>query len=255
MNDPHVEALHYRLSSEVPNDTFNRASPLRFQIDGFDVELEDCHLVVRALYHFSQASEARKALEPFLHSWEEIALLEKDLRIRFNFLECEIKDRKPSSGASMLGSATLRAVGQVVTPIRDNDYPTPDPAYVSTELTRNLVSRFKEWRNRQAKLAPLGYWVLDTLQEEYGGRDEAEEELRLKGILDKLGDLTASPDPKHGRKARDRRKRAPDLLEQKHLEWIEAAIKGIIRRVGETAAGQKNLPILTVSDFEISGPV
>jgi hypothetical protein len=67
MNDPHVEARHYRTHARE-NVRFDGVPALRHKTDLCELNLRDGECTVTMLRHFAHADAAGKALEPVLRA-------------------------------------------------------------------------------------------------------------------------------------------------------------------------------------------
>ena len=80
----------------------------------------------------------------------------------------------------------------------------------------------------------MGYFWLTLIEESAGGKKQAKSKYSIsENVFDKLGQLTAVGDESSGRKFIQGQFR-PHTPREK--DWIEAAVKALIRRVGEVAS-------------------
>jgi hypothetical protein len=94
----------------------------------------------------------------------------------------------------------------------------------------------------------MAYACLTFLQAIAGGRKQAAQQLKIhEDVLERLGELTSKRgDPRTARKFE--RYITPSPLTHAEIVWVEAAIKAIIRRVGEREAID-TLPKINIGDL------
>jgi hypothetical protein len=248
MPDPHVETLYYRFRSLNDQDTFDKAAPLSGALGDFDFTLESQLLTARPRSHFGDRESARRALEPFLRSWELDALLSpSNHRIQFEYDHSDVIDRQPDGDNVVVYPDTIqvRAVAFDAVVRRDNGrYPEPDSTFIASPITERLAERLRRVRDKEAEVPATAYFVLTDLVGEYGGpkgrREVAAAALSVDPkILDTMGKLTDRRDPDLGRKAG----RSPVPLTMDELGWLHAAMTALIRRTGEVTAGGSVRPL------------
>lgn len=262
MNDPGIQTLHYRFVSESPTDMFIQAAPLNVTLGGFEVVLKDDRLMATPGRQYPSEASARNALEPLLRAWEESALLDSCL-IRFEFLNADLIDSECASGDNvvyMKSSLSLATTFRATLTLQHGKYPAPNPGFASSELTAKLTNRFRRFKDQAEPLCSMGYWVLSLLETTFGCRKNVASTLRIEEeILRVFGDLTAVDDPIHGRKTNPKEFRSTLLRSQnrslhaplcpKEVQWIEATVVLLIRRVGEHNANPSGYARLTMRDL------
>lgn len=246
MRDPHVEALFFSVFS-TPGTKYVDPAVLRSTQPLGEFTIDQGILTVRPAEHFSSEREARGAIEPYLRSWEADA----DLRtapgaIRFKFERSVVVDRAPplpghqisialAAGASCVtGYAATLTVGR-------RSYPPPPTAF---EMTNNVSAAYRQpacyWEDR-TNLPAIGYFVL-TMLEGAGSRANAAKVLKIdKSILGEVGRLTAErggPDS-----ARKFNENGFIDLSDAERQWLEEALRRLVLRFGEHAAGAHLEPI------------
>jgi hypothetical protein len=241
-----VTALHYLFRSDIDGDRFDRARSQVGTIGAFTYALDQGHLRAEPSREFLDTAEAKLAIEPFLRDWEQIAFLaEPEHRIRFECERAEVEEVNPAPGFTFAFAEEAVGVGSahaVASITRNNgQYPTPDPQFVRTRVTDNLSERLRRARDRETELTSAAYYVLSTLEHEFGGPSELRGVVVTtlavdRAVLDTLGDLSSRADEDAGRKGKGQGPaRAP--LTSSELAWIRAAMIRMIRRVGEHASG------------------
>ena len=109
------------------------------------------------------------------------------------------------------------------------------------------------YRGGHAELMPMAYFCLSVLKWSTGYRTATRKEAARRyvislRVLDTLGALSSGGDRQTARKLR------PGIQPRPHSEadkrWIEAAVRALIKRVGEWAAAPtKPMPELTMADL------
>ncbi len=114
MNDQHVVALIYDVThSDGVN--FDEAEPLEFETSQLIVRVEKETARFTLKEEYSNVTEARAAIEPFLHMWEMWDALNPELSgFRLTYSKSEIIDRNPppgNYGQSVLPAMRMSAFG------------------------------------------------------------------------------------------------------------------------------------------------
>ena len=86
MNDPQIEALHYRVSHAAEVD-YDKAGPLSCDTLGFTVRIQNGGAEGTMKTHHATAEAARAEVEPVLRAWELTAALQ----LRPGDFEFEVK--------------------------------------------------------------------------------------------------------------------------------------------------------------------
>jgi hypothetical protein len=121
MNDPHVQALHYRIKHADSVD-FDKAPPLEHEEPGFSVRIEKGQANVVTKDHYATSESARAVVEPFLRAWElSAALFSVVDKFEFLFEYGDVIDRSPTPGiisakAMAYGVGTMTADAHVRRP-------------------------------------------------------------------------------------------------------------------------------------------
>jgi len=98
MNDPHVEALHYRIRHADSVD-FDKALPLEHEEPGFSVQIEKGHAKIAMKQRYPTAESARAVVKPFLRAWElKSALFSVADKFEFAYQNSDVIDRRPTPG-------------------------------------------------------------------------------------------------------------------------------------------------------------
>jgi hypothetical protein len=251
MRDPHVEALFYTLR-HAENVLFLDPPPLYFDGEMFRASLDGGTLRVDMLQHYSSIREARDAVDPFVHAWElQEELLGTTRGIRFAFDSADVVDRSPPGpGASTVldvhSSVHGHSVTTVTLQVNRTAYPLPPHEFVVTPDVETMWGRFSGYLEGREPLQAMCYFCLTVLETSAGDRRKAARFYNVDfALLKLLGDLSSNRgDVRSARKA----DAAETPLNDTEKHWLEAALRRLIGRVGEIAAG-KHVDRLTMSDL------
>jgi len=258
MNDPHVDSLVYRLEVGA-SLTFTNPPAREVETNKFKMRLDDATLTISMKEHHPALDSARGSVAPFLRTWElDNALKYGPDAFRFIFVNAEVVDRNPpppgspqTFSAPSVGSALMLG-GAAVVQLGLAEYPAPPSDFMVSPDVETLWYRYQMHRDGKESLSAMAYFCLTLLEWRAGGRGKAATTFGIdKPVLDKLGGLASSKgDEKTIRKF-------PRAGKPLHLQphtpqersWINDAVKGLIRRVGEHAAGVSPLKKLTMANF------
>lgn len=253
MNDPHVKSLRYAVHTPA-TITFEGAPPLETEIDGFQLLLQDDVLIAEPSRHFASEQDARTVLRNILDAWEiDVALEYGQQEIRFVFDSSEVIDRNPPPPGSPIviqakSAILVSSAVHATLSVTRADYPSPPRYFRVTPDVATLWYRFEGYKNNHEPLGSAAFACLTKLESMFGDRPEAARKLNLsRGILRTLGSLsTEKGDLLTVRKYPSEGEPVP--FSQSEMQWIEAALKHIIRRLGEIDHGP-SLPKITLSDL------
>jgi hypothetical protein len=253
MRDPHVVSLQYRLETD-PGVTFQNPPPVEAETEAFLVRLDNGVATFQLKDHFPSEEGARRVVDAYVRAWEIATALRYDRQeIKFVFEKAEVVDLKPPPPGSnevvaLPGVFTVSAVGSVTLPVERTQYPTPPMGFEASPDVETLWQRYEGYRRGQEALPGMANFCLSLIQTLAGGREEAAGLFHISmGVLRKLGDLAANRgDERTARKVPASGVLTP--LSPQEQAWIEAAIKVIIRRVGEGRVNP-SLPEITMSDL------
>jgi hypothetical protein len=254
MRDPHVEALYYEIGTGE-GISFGTPPPLSVVNRLGTFELADGKLTIRPADHYPSGNEARAVLEPFLHAWEVDLDLTRNIgSIRFKFLRNHKVDRDPHDRSAGVVSVAAEAADVVVASdaasvhITQGTYPIPPADFRTTPEVDLAYLRWRSCREGREPLQSMAYAVLTLLQSVAGGRKEAVKTFNVNArILDTIARLSSTKGD-----ATTLRKFgagfALQALSGPESSWLEAAVRRLVRRMGEHAAG---IPLseLTMSDL------
>jgi len=251
MNDPHVDSLEYRFINDDSTRVFKSPSPRDNETQDFNLHLADDLLTVKMKTHCATEQEARALVDPFLHAWEIDQALQRGGRraIRFDFLKPNVIDRHPPPAGShvlLAGSGTLSFVVNAATLVTTSpEYPAPPANFVASSDVSVLWTLYKEHAEGRARLADVAYacftYVTKIFAKDVAG---AGRKLNISsgrdGVLRTLGRLSG------GKGLRKFPTEGP--FTRQEAAWVNEAVRTLIRRVGEQAAGAA-LNEITMADL------
>jgi len=244
MNDPHVEWLEYDMNTGW---RFQNPSPLDWTTPVFKATLKNGVLRADMLKHFATVEEAKAAIEPYLQTWEIGVGLEFGERpMEFVFKQAHILDRNPNpagSGAGNMafGGFSISGKGQITL----QAYPAAPANFIAVPNVVTLWNRLEGFRKGHEPLASMAYFCFTVIKKHYGGANAAKLLAIDNAILRKMSELSTNRgDDLTARKmTRDLKPFTPT-----EARWLDAAIRAVIRRIGEIAAGDCPKQ-LTMSDL------
>lgn len=257
MNDPHVNALIYKVIAANDVD-YDKAMPFSEECADFTLSIDSQKAAFRMKGHFATEEEARKLVDNFLQKWSifsSIGLEYSPDEIKFDFKSAEIIDRNPpkkpcnSESLNVCVSSSIH----VSEHLSRSKFPSlPQNFAVSTDV-ETMYLRYKAYRENREPLTSMANMCLTVLEVSAGSKQSRKKAAQKYfihfDVLKKLGELVSERGSKlEARKMPKSGTLIP--LTQKEKSWIEEVIKKIIFRVGERAFDQqKQLPQITMNDF------
>ena len=251
--DFHVVSLRYKL---LPSDrvTYVSPPPVEFEEEEVRFRLADGKLTCEMKTHFPTVEAARAVVERILRAWEADA----DLRwnqgeLGFKFDRAEVIDGSPLPPGvirvHVQGAAATFAVGTVSVHVSRNHYPEPPGTFRLNPDAESLLLRYQGYlggREPLLSMAYFSYTVLTANAPGNGRRKRAASKYRIHvDVLRKMGDLTSCRgDRSTARKAAA----AGQPLTDPESAWLQAAVKTLIWRLGDTHSATV-LPLITLSDL------
>ena len=245
MNDPHITSLSYRLKLQEPSAEWNSPPPVTAEREGFVARLEAEGLVLEMHDHYAEVESARQVVRPFLRAWEVSAALD-GRRIVFEFESAQVIDRNPPTGeiataihdyVDVTATMTLTASGEDEHLI--GLYPEPPRAFAVTDDVETLLWRYERFVEGREPLTSWAGFTLSYVEHLLAeGRGDAAAKFNIsKDVLRRIGHLAAEVgDLRTARKISPRWEERPHTQEE--LNFLLAAGKALIRRVGEAAAAE-----------------
>jgi len=260
MRDPHVESLRYRLKTSATT-TYENPPAVKFIRDEFECHLNDGVLKCRMREHFPTVEEAQRVVEDFLHSWEIKTALElRRGAMKFQFEDSHVIDRNPPPPGSsefnyVSTSGGLKFTGSVTSihSITLREYPDPPIDFTVTPDVETLWQRYNNYLDGKEQLPSMANFCLTLVENKADGkgkkgkREFAANLFKIdKSILNMLGYLSTKGDTMTARKFPKEGDLIP--LSGKEIKWIKAAVKILIRRMGELTNIQ-SAQLITMADL------
>lgn len=266
MNDPQVEELIYHIE---PGEglRFKDPPPIEDETDAFRMTLANGVATFSMKEYYSTERDARQAVDGYLRAWElDVALQHDSYHLRFMFDRSSIIDRAPlpppppgtPQTIQVEAAVVSTAVPSVTLVVDRRYYPRPPSDFVASTDATTMWEQYERYKQGRDRLLPMAYSCLARL-EHRARTHPAKGTKRHKAarmywvdyeVLDKLGELTNTlGDEVEARKVTPQGQlRAPTDQE---VKWIpEGALRCLIRRVGQYAAGpQRDWPQLTMADL------
>lgn len=238
MRDPHVEWLEYEMKT---NCLFDNPLPVEWETPVFQANLENGILRAEMRKHFATLEDARGEAELFLQTWEiDMALHYGQREITFVFKQANVIDRTPPPPGSTVITGTAAslafATSSVTLRVTRKRYPAVPSNFIATPDVVTLWNRFEGFKQGREPLAAMAYFCFTLVMYFYGETvDAASNVLAVdKNVLKTIsrlsstrGDLSTARKMEAGLKP----------LAATEAQWLEAAIRALIRRLGEIASG------------------
>jgi len=238
MRDPHVQELKYNVRTQH-TVSFIPSVSLVTENDQFVFRLSGEALSVLPKGHYPSLQEARNAVEPFLRAWElDDALRLGSTQFTFAYQDVTIVDRDPPPpGASqqiVVASAEIVLASDTVTAtVTRGTFPDPPSDFMATPDAESMWNRYEGYTAGKEPLLSMAYFCLTLVEARGGDREGAAASFKISRlILRKLGELTSARDDASAARKYPRQT-SPVPLTPAEARWIEAAIRAIIRRVGQ----------------------
>ena len=204
--------------------------------------------------HFALEDEAKRAVGSFTESWETLYALENNGQdVWLEFENAEVVDRNPTIGVHSLyaSSVQLSAVfsDSITVTVGRQNYPKTPKNFIATPDVQMLWNRYEHYSDGKESLATMAYFCLKMVEHIAGGnRDMARKTFNISGkVLDTIQKLSNTRgDAKTARKFFQESSLKP--FTAKERDWLQTAVRKMIQRVGEHAAGAP-LPKITIEDL------
>jgi hypothetical protein len=240
----YIAALHYRVVIRK-GCTYDSPRPVAFDGPDANYRLDDDRLVATPKRDYATADDAREAIEPALRAWEARADLQYDpgeFRLEFDHADPAFRS-PPPPGTILPGSGALR-IGQssvvATATLTRHAYPDPPVKFAFTPDVQVMHFRYTGSLAGREPLLSMAYFCLTNIEAIAQGRDAAARLLAVDSkILKKLGDLSTNRGAELARKAQGK----AALLTSAEEHWLREALRRVIVRVGEVAAGAPLAPL------------
>lgn len=264
MNDPHVEALIYRIEHDDSID-YSNASPVSWDEDEFRVSIEDLEVRFDLHEHHATVEGAIAAIKEYIRVWDFSAQLEHGPEaFSLRFAKPVVVDRNPDPivGNTMPlavavygGCPTVSA--QLTVTSKPNSYPSPPANLELSPDAESMHHRYMGYRRNSEPLPSMAYFCLSLLENLSAGEGSKERKRPKrkvaaqifhvdKRVLDEVGRLSSTHGGPEARKSEGTTK--PLSLPERR--FLEEAIRRLIRRVAERAATPKgDLEQIRLSDL------
>ena len=259
MNDPHVVALIYSIEHGDAID-YSRAVPIDHEEDGFRIRVEDQQVRLELKDHYGTEAAARQAVDRYIRGWElDAGLRGRPGQFTLRFASAEIEDRDPP--APTPGVVDLRATGRagvassgtasltVATP----NYPPPPSGMTLDPDDPDVLTMYDRLRRHHEGKEPLpgmANFCLTMIEQEFERRSRkaaAAKYAIASDVLNRIAELCAK---KGGPQAARKAMGAGSDLTKEESQFLEKAVKAIIRRRAERAAGDDTQrPRITLRDL------
>ena len=229
MNDPHIVALLYQVEHDQTVD-YSEGQPLSHEEDLFRIRIEGGRVRFEMQDHFATEVDARKAVEPYIRSWElDVALDVGQGQFDLRFVKSEIEDRNPTSGVFSVEARPICFSVSLdkVNAVASRPYPIPpsgltmdpDDPEVST-----MFSRFEGYCNGKELLPSMAFFCFTMFTEfmSAGQKDESRRYGISEKLLTKVRRLSST---KGGPSAARKNIEIQDELTPQEVKFLEEAVK------------------------------
>ena len=244
MRDPHVKSLTFQLKTDG-SVIFKDASPLTFTTSEFAGRLDGNELVISMVEHYPSEEDARLAVEPYLCSWETNTLLDGN-RLKFVFVSSDVIDRNPpalgehriiEARAHSSSTATVSATAVII----KSSYPPPPTIFNRSPLVVAMVDRLDQYLKGGESLFTVAYYCVTAIErsaapgEEGSARKKTAAKYRIDlDVLKQVGTLSSERGS-----ALEARKFGRPLPSDAERQWLEAAIRRLIRQIAAVDGGDE----------------
>lgn len=242
MRDPHVQAMHYEVSSGEAI-SYRNPEPVSFSNHLGTFDISNGKLRIVPTEHFPDEDDARRAVDPFLRAWEIEADLTSNIgMIRFKFDRVDVIDRNPPPPGSpqvieIKGISSVSFVGSASLHLTCSKYPQPPATFRATPEVQHAYRRWLGYRSGKEPLQSMAYFVLTLLESAAGSRQDAARSFQIDlPVLATIGRLSSTKgDESTARKAGPGNQFQE--LSGSEKQWLEEAVRRAIHRLGEHASG------------------
>lgn len=255
MSDPHVEALYYSADSECEGVEYRNPAPVEWDAEKAHYQLEEGKLTAWPKGHYATVEEAKEALLPELEAWQAYVDLTKEVdSLRFRYKDADIIDRAPPQPGHKIvpvrtANVSARALAAGNYKVVRN-YPEP-PLFtrVDTEIVRDLMARYRQYREGRELFSTMAYAALTRIIVKAGNKEAAAQRYNISlPVLKKLSRLTSTGqgEPLSVRKFTQD---GTVPMSPEDQQWLQKAVVAIIIQVAAVEAGDnpKKLTMASVN--------
>lgn len=242
MNDPHVEALFYKIEHADSVD-YSGSQPVDQEADEFRVKIEDDQVCFELKKHYPTVNSAKDVVDRYARVWElEVLLRDPYQEFKLRYSHPKVVDRRPVPGQITVDAGHVSWSFNMPEPTVTVGKPYPQPP---PELTLDpydddvdtLAYRWNEYIHGRRDLITVAYFCLTVLEKRAGGRKEKRKKAaNVFGIsfddLDSVGEITGT---KGGKSFARKTDAVKNELSDKEKRFLERAVCLMIRRLSENA--------------------
>jgi hypothetical protein len=247
--------------------TYENPPPVDYETYAFNAKLDQGLLTVEMKEHHPTEQSARARTEEWLRAWEiHTGLTYGSGYVSFEFERSDIVDRSPpgpGEGQTILGTGAISLAGlraAAAANVTRSDYPLPPKTFKASADVVVMWDRYQLYKQGKELLLSMANFCLTVLEEstrEKNGKKENDVKRRAAAhlykvdlrILNKIGTLAAkSGSEREARKSKEAGKEWKPLS-QTEVNWIEEAVKLLIRRKGE----YDDNPAASLSELTLDG--
>ena len=239
MNDPHVVALHYKVTHR-PEFDYSAAPTLCVSTPGFDIRIEAGKACFSMKAHHATEREACAAVDAYIRTWElDAALQNGPNRFGLSFVRAEIVERNPPPGDAPSHEVHERIAladswSWKLTP---SQYPSPPSTGLArTPDVESMFTRHVGYCEGREPLASMAYFCLSVLEASSGEHRGRRKAAATKYCIDEevLANLARLCSAKGGAGARKAEGLGHELSSQEE-QFLNLAVRALIRRAAEVA--------------------
>ncbi len=251
MNDPHVNALVYRIEHESAFD-YSDAKTLEVEESSFRLTVEKGKARFEMKEHFPTQESAQAALKEYIANWEFCIRLKRGPDSFRLELECaDIINRAPSPGTRHIGSGEKLKLTDSLQITTRPTYPSPpsdmdfDP---DDDKVKIMFHRYMISRQQPETLTAMAYFCRTMLELPTTKRKEAAKHYCIaQKVLSAIGRLSST---KGGRTGARKSTGVSAELTPAEREFLEEAMRKMIIRAAKKAhPSSGNLRGITLSDL------
>jgi hypothetical protein len=258
MKNEQVIELYYNLKC-IEGIEFESPPPIEGETTLFNYSLDNGKLIIKLKQHCSSIEEGKKLVTNFLSSWElDDALNNGRRRFEFIYHNSKIIDSDNPNALIHYGQVCLKLGVSGELKVIYPSYPNHPKLFKASPDALTLWQRYEGYLENTEPLQSMAYFCLTLLEFRAGDRDkESKKKNREKAaemyhidleFLNKIGRLTSQCKGTEETARKLKSGISPQPLTAREIEWIKAALKAIIRSVGEINAAP-SLPTITMNEL------